>query len=236
LSGVEIHFNDLWNSFKPLGFPYTTYLNRRGLNLDYCEWLGVQVGILYTIRQKQYSFLRRVIFPIREPKIGQIVNFSGRTVMPNNTLRYKNCPNELSIIDADECLFGLWECKDIPINYVVIVEGIVDCIKLLQNGIKSVALMKKVLTDGQMELLVDYFNKDTLILPFLDPDAFDKDWKEVVEKLSLYFQNIKTVHLHGLKDIGEAKQEDIELFWTMVESEFQNQVSKSVVPQKRSER
>ncbi|MBK4764784.1 MAG: DNA primase [Pantoea sp. Brub] len=82
-------------------------------------------------------FRERIIFPIRD-KIGRIIGFGGRT-LKNITPKYINSP-KTPIFNKSRCLYGLYEALKInkKPNYLLLVEGFIDVISLVQHNINFV--------------------------------------------------------------------------------------------------
>jgi len=192
-------FNELWDSFRPLGSMGRKYLESRGHNVMYADRFGLREGI------GKYDWC--VVLPVKD-QLGNVVSFKSRSV---GKKVYKNCPDDESIMFVGDCLFGLYESlRKTDRKYIVVVEGEFDALKLLENGIPAVALMKKVMTQGQRELLLYCFKPDVTVFLALDSDVSDRERWEREQELSVYFNMVKSVHICGVKDTGELSQEDVE--------------------------
>lgn len=197
-------FQDLWNSFGQLPRNAKLYLEKRQIKEDFYKKLGVRFGgFFYSEGLKEtLDYNWRVIFPIKDMR-GTVVNFLGRHI-GTSPIRYKNCDNRIALQKISECLFGLYESFYINITRIlVIVEGIFDCIRLLQEGVPAVSLNKKSISSSQLELLINNVYSGIKIYICLDNDASEEDVRGLEEKLSVYFTNVQILRICGVKDIGE---------------------------------
>jgi len=99
-------------------------------------------------------FSDRIIFPITNPK-GEVVGLSGRTLNPNDPVKYVNSP-ETIIFKKGYLLYHLNEAlSDIRMSkQVVLYEGFFDVISSYSAGIKNgVATMGTALTINQAKLI-----------------------------------------------------------------------------------
>jgi 5S rRNA maturation endonuclease (ribonuclease M5)/ribosomal protein L37E len=197
-------FNIIWEDFKNLNNFYSLYLKSRGISSNVYPGKDFRIGT----KVGKYDFRNRIIIPIRDIKNSIVVNFIGRSIFKKSYLRYKNCPNCRSIVSASKCLFGLNYFNKENKN-MVIVEGAFDAAKLLQAKVNCVALAKKKITKDQVELFTDNIPKDTNIYLFLDSDASDRDWHELLGKISPFYYHIKFIKIHGAKDIGECSNAQV---------------------------
>lgn len=214
-----IRFNNIWSRFVSIDKTYyDIYLSKRGIQSWFYKKWNFKGGINYG-KQKHAG---RVIMPIRDLD-GNIVNFVGRSIYEDNTLRYKNCSTDLAIVSANKCLYGLYETlQNNNKNYLIIVEGVFDAAKLLQNGANCVSLMKKDITKQQLDIVMECFPKDTIIYICLDSDANDNDWKKLINRLSLFYSDVKKLSIiSGEKDMADLSNNEI----NMVISEVKRPVS-----------
>lgn len=99
-------------------------------------------------------FSDRVIFPITNPK-GDVVGLSGRTLNPNDQVKYINSP-ETVIFKKGFLLYHLYEAlSDIrKSKQVILYEGFFDVISSYAAGVKNgVATMGTALTKNQANLI-----------------------------------------------------------------------------------
>lgn len=114
-------------------------------------------------------FRSRLMFPITN-RAGRVVAFAGRDLEGTSQAKYLNSP-ETPVYNKSEILYGLSQAKDAvrKAGSVIVVEGYMDVLQLVQNGIENV-----VATSGTAftESHVSEIRKvtDTVILAY-DGDA-----------------------------------------------------------------
>jgi DNA primase catalytic core len=86
------------------------------------------------------TFRNRLVFPIRDPQ-GEVLGFGGRWLGPSNpeVPKYLNSP-ESSVYEKDKILYNLDQAKKSirEMDTVVLVEGYMDCLALVQAGFPNV--------------------------------------------------------------------------------------------------
>ncbi len=146
-----------------------------------------------------------IIFPFRDER-GNILSMSGRSILPDQEMeelkiqKYKNL-----FFDKSLHLYGLDKAKRAIIknNYVILVEGQVDCISCHERGIyNAVAVMGSFLSRYQFYLLKKYTNN---FYCMFDNDAAGiKAYDKTVKKFSKYANCIKKVEYPVIyKDVDE---------------------------------
>jgi len=88
---------------------------------------------------KHYDRFRdRIIFPIRNTR-GQIIGFGGRLMSPDSGPKYLNSPETQAFKKGEE-LYGLYEARKSRsrLEKILIVEGYMDVLSLVQSGIANV--------------------------------------------------------------------------------------------------
>ena len=88
---------------------------------------------------KSYDRFRdRIMFPIRNTR-GQIIGFGGRLMSSDEGPKYLNSP-ETEAFKKGEELYGLYEARKSPsrLENIVVVEGYMDVLSLVQSGIANV--------------------------------------------------------------------------------------------------
>jgi len=122
--------------------------------------------------QSLYSkFRNRVMFPISNDS-GKIIAFTGRTLSTDEKSgpKYLNSP-ETSIYSKSRVLFNLDRAKDAikTLDYVIIVEGQMDCISVFAAGLENViASSGTAFTEAQAKLLGRWTKK---VVVNFDPDT-----------------------------------------------------------------
>lgn len=146
----------------------TNYLRKRGATTEEIEKSGLVVlkddGKFYD------RFRGRVMFPIADSQ-DRIIAFGGR-IMDAGEPKYLNSP-ETAAYTKGRNLYGLGVAKNEirRQGFAVLVEGYLDCIIPMQEGIANiVASLGTALTDGQVRLLRRYMERPQVIVNF-DPDA-----------------------------------------------------------------
>jgi DNA primase len=131
---------------------------------NYSDELILQAGLV--IPKKKTSgyfdrFRNRAMFPVFDVK-GRVIGFGGR-VMDNSKPKYLNSP-ETPVFEKGTNLYGLnFVIKSGLPQYIIVVEGYMDCISLHQYGItNAVASLGTALTIEQSRLLKRY-SKDIYI-------------------------------------------------------------------------
>lgn len=93
-------------------------------------------------------FRDRIIFPIKD-LYDNVIGFSGRTLDPNENIKYLNTPFE-----KEKVLYNLNSVKNLETDSLYLVEGFFDLITLKLLGFNNVvSLMGVTLSDKQIELL-----------------------------------------------------------------------------------
>ena len=114
-------------------------------------------------------FRNRLIFPIYDPT-GQAIAFGGRALDESERAKYLNSP-ETALFDKSSNLYALNFSRE-AVNssgQVVVVEGYLDAIMPLQEGVANVvATLGTALTDRHVRLLRRYASEAVLML---DADA-----------------------------------------------------------------
>lgn len=150
------------------------YLRKRGFNAKeltpYYNLKYTGHNAFYTKNDKtRIDFRYRILAPV--VMHGKTVNFIGRDVTENeNAIRYKNCPNEESLITTKDCLYNSDGVKDIAL----IVEGPTDVWNI---GFGAVGVIGIKVTKRQIAYLQELRLKKAVLL-------FDEGAKEEEDKLA----------------------------------------------------
>jgi DNA primase len=141
----------------------------RGLSFDH-EALEKSGLIVYdTERQRQYDrFRRRIIYPLANDA-GKVVAFAGRA-LGDDQPKYLNSP-ETAIYTKSRLLYHLDRAAPAirKLDYVILVEGYMDCIAVASSGIENVvASCGTSLTEGHIRLLSRYTKR---VVVNYDPDS-----------------------------------------------------------------
>lgn len=160
--------------------------------------LGVPLNLLDsysfpTIR----SYHGRILFPFADES-GTFIGVIGRTIIKDHKPKYYN-----SQVTKQNHLFCLDVAKKniLRNDYVLVVEGPVDALRLNKYGIPAVAVLGTTLTDYQLFLVSKY--TENILLCF-DPDrAGESGVEKILKQSSLYFPTIKKHTLHPKYDPDE---------------------------------
>jgi len=141
--------NDSWNSLL-------NYLKKKG----YSELDILNAGLIIKSPKGTFydRFRNRVMFPVFDYK-GRVIGFGGR-VLDDTKPKYLNSP-ETQVFKKGINLYGLnFTVKNISEEFIIIVEGYMDCIALHQYGItNTVASLGTALTINQAKLIKRYVDK-----------------------------------------------------------------------------
>lgn len=182
---------------------YHNYLENRGYSKKIVEKYQVGVG------SPGKYMSDRIIFPIHN-KIGEIVGFTGRTLLEDwherGIPKWKHSKDYVSESNLFNILFAQEYIK--KNNEAILVEGPLDVLKLEECGVhNSVAVLGKSLHNGQMTLLMG-------IPTFKLRIAFDADKagisgaKEVFKKASSFF-DVEIIKLPNNKDCGDLNIDEV---------------------------
>lgn len=147
-------------TIKKFGLGYSLN-NYEGLykflkNKGFKEEFILKAGLISKKDSKVYDrFRNRVMFPVFDIKT-KIIGFGGR-VLDNSKPKYLNSP-ETPVFVKGTNLYGLnFVIKSGLPEYIIVVEGYMDCISLHQHGItNTVASLGTALTLEQAKLLKRY--------------------------------------------------------------------------------
>ncbi|MBI4356417.1 MAG: DNA primase [Gammaproteobacteria bacterium] len=121
------------------------------------RWIQAGLLIQKDLDHTYDRFRNRIMFPIRDRK-GYPIGFGGRVLTADEKPKYLNSP-ETPIFHKGYELYGLYSIvhkRERP-SYLLVVEGYMDVIALVQQGItSSVATLGTALTKEHLELLFRY--------------------------------------------------------------------------------
>lgn len=157
-------------------------------------------------------FRNRIIFPIFDPA-GRPVSFGGRIWEAEGQPKYLNGP-ETPAYSKSKNLYGLNLAKDAvkKENFILIVEGYLDCIACSQAGIANTAAPLGTAFTLEQAKLISRFTSEVIV-------AFDEDaagqtatWRglEILRQIDLF---PKVARLSGGKDPDEIiKNQGLDFF------------------------
>ena len=124
-----------------------------------------------TVVSMYSKFRNRVIFPIANES-GRVIAFTGRTLATDEKSgpKYLNSP-ETAIYSKSRVLFNLHQAKEAirALNYVILVEGQMDCISVFSAGFHNVIASSGTAFTAAQAALLARFSKQALVN--FDPDA-----------------------------------------------------------------
>ncbi|EYE88131.1 DNA primase [Fervidicella metallireducens AeB] len=179
IEAARFFFANLKNNKKALAYLKNREINEKtikkfGLGYSEPDWNALQkymkskgysddllfkAGLLSKKNENYYDKFRdRLMFPVFDIK-GRVIGFGGR-VFDDSKPKYLNSP-ETPVFTKGTNLYGLnFTLKTGIPEYIIIVEGYMDCISLHQWGINNaVASLGTALTTEQAKLLKRYSKK-----------------------------------------------------------------------------
>lgn len=158
----------------PSSKPYTNYLMGRGFSELQIRRASAEYGIRYA---SQGDYKGRVIFPVWFED--QLVGWTGRTIYPNEDLRYKTLSNNpekgppTAPRPISDYLLFFDVIKQSKAKYLVICEGPFDALKVnilgTKLGVVSTCLFTNSASKAQLGLLhelIPQFEKSFVLLDF----------------------------------------------------------------------
>lgn len=209
---------------KPLDESLLKFLSS-GVATKFCEQRGIsdtvikryQPGFWYRPTDFMHN---RVIFPVRNED-NYLMGFSGRTIVPESDWDAHNIrakwlhgrhyngypkPNEFSIGDI---LFNLNNVKNLTDSTVILVEGIMDGLKLSTAGINNwVCSFGNHLSKTQLSKLLKY--QYTKIICFYDFDSGGNDgFQQVKELVDDKVSILRVPNIVAKKDPGDMSPREL---------------------------
>lgn len=179
---------------RPLTIKYKEYLERRGFDPDYIEQ---KYDLRYGEPYSKYEY--RLIIPIYFQH--EIVSFQTRRVFDDNSIRYKNCSNDTSIIENKKVCYNIDNCK---MNKAIALEGVTDVWRIGDN---SFATFGTSFTEEQLILIHKKFDR---IYWLYDPGQESlKKAKQAAYKLSATGLDIEIIQVEGINDPGSMSESDV---------------------------
>lgn len=173
------------------------------LEKNYNEDELLECGLI--LRNKDGSntydrFRNRVMFPIFDYR-GNIIAFGGRT-LDSSIPKYLNSPETL-IFNKRENLYGLnFARKKITDRTIILVEGYMDLISLVQYGVENVcATLGTALTEQQSSLIKRY--ADSVVISYDSDSAGIQATIRAIDILIKSGLNVKVINLRDSKDPDE---------------------------------
>ena len=168
-------------------------------------------------KQTHLFFNERIIFPIIDEH-ENVIGFGGRDVTDNAMAKYLNSQESKYFIKGNH-LYHYYQTNFSQDHTLIIVEGYMDCITLVQNHYQNtVATMGTALTTNQMQLIFSNHDLKKIVLSF-DNDgpgihAFINNLTLLLNyEINQQFSQFIPIYLSGLH-YSKCKDPD-ELFKTM---------------------
>lgn len=205
IDGLEL--KDISHSYKHETIEYLRYLSGKDqiYNLPYDlshlgskypinSYRGIEKDILERLGVYYYKDLERVGFTIYDTE-GNIIGSSLRTIKDEKP-KWIHRPKS---IKTGRIFYNLKNVVDKGFREVIVVEGIMDCLNLVRQGIENVicAFGARV-TDEQKMILIMYF--DTVVLAFDNDKAGILATNKAIQKLNKII--IVKVLMYDKKDPG----------------------------------
>jgi len=149
------------------------------------------------------SYAYRIIVPIYY--CGKLVNFLGRSYVPAEPLRYKNCRSDLCVMKPSEVLYNFDRVKEVGSGHLRIVEGVTDVWRY--DGCDTVGLFTNRLSRLQKALIINELRPRTLTVA-LDPDAYSIAFSIGAEFAPLVNQ-VKILLLESGEDVADLELHDL---------------------------
>lgn len=200
-AGIDCSDSDNRTENAPLTFSLEhldkahPYLAERGLNEATIEAFGL--GFC-----KKGLLTGRIAIPIHNTS-GALVAYAGRWVgnPPEETPKYKLPAGFKKSLELFNLHRTIQESPDEPL---VLVEGLFDCIKLWQHGLKRVvALMGNALSPAQEELIRKHTTSRSQVLLMLDEDDAGRSAREEIVKRLAKFAFVK---IHVFDEEGKQPE------------------------------
>ncbi len=194
LRGVEDKFIVRFGLGASTGFnDIIDFLSKKGFSKD----LMIEAGIAEVKNGRYFDALHgRLIFPIFD-NFGDVVAFGGRYLGKTDFAKYKNATNT-TLFNKSKNLYGINLLSKVKqkggMDSVIIVEGYMDTISLVQAGIENVvASMGTALTAQQAKRLKNY--SDTVYICYDGDGAGQKATLRGLDILKEAGLNVRVVSL-----------------------------------------
>ena len=171
------------------------YLATRNFN-----WreLRSKYQILTSGNAGRYKF--RIIFPIIMG--GKIISFVGRDITGKQSLKYSNCPDDLSVLPRKDWVFNI---DNVKTDSCIVCEGILDAIRL---GDGAVSFLTTNFTTNQILKLKEKGVKHFFIA--FDSDDAGVEHSEKLEAALGWADSVNYIDLpEGVNDPAELSEEEV---------------------------
>ncbi len=207
-----------------LGYSLSSFddLSKYLLSRGYNNKDLLELGLISQKGSSNYDrFINRIMFPIFN-NTGKVIGFGGR-VLDDRMPKYLNSKDSL-VFKKGNNLYGLnFLLKDNnKFDYIIIVEGYMDCITLHNHGISNtVASLGTAFTIDQIRLLTKYTSK--VYLCFDNDSAGEKATVRTFDLFKNFINDnlleVYVLELKGAKDPDEfLKKYDVDKFLYLIDN------------------
>jgi len=145
------------------------------------------------------KFRNRVMFPVFDLR-GNVIAFSGR-ILGDGQPKYLNSP-ETDIYTKGNCVFGLQLAKNQPDGLLILCEGNLDVISLVQAGFSgAIAPLGTAFTKEQARILAKYAK--SVVVAFDNDSAGLKATEKAIGFLAENGIPVRILQMQGAKDPDE---------------------------------
>jgi len=201
--------------YAPKGFEN---LKRYLLNKGYKLTDLINYGLLVSKGKNVYDkFRNRLMFPIENHR-GEVVGFSGRTLVPDGIPKYLNSP-ETPVYKKSEIIFGLYHARDSirKQNFAIIAEGNMEPLSSRRVDIENVVVpLGTSLTEQQLKMLRRYC--DNLYFAFDTDDAGQAALLRAIKLAIKQGFSLKVINLGNYQDPDEMIANDPKLWPKQIEN------------------
>ncbi|RXY96632.1 DNA primase [Malacoplasma penetrans] len=211
------HIDDELIKFYEIGFapklPRDYLLNlfestKSNHNIDNYQLLNAGLVSLTDKNEFIDFFHDRLIIPIKN-EFGNIAGFSGRTISPNEKIKYINTKTT-TVFQKENILFNLFAFDKTKYEEIFIVEGYMDVFAFRRLGIENViASMGTAFTINQINIIKKYKNIKRIILCLDNDNAGNEATISLYEKLTKNNFDIFLVRPYSkkFKDVDELSRQ-----------------------------
>lgn len=185
------HIDDELIKFYEIGFapkiPRTYLLDlfestKKNHNIDKYQLLKSGLASLTEKDEFIDFFHDRLLIPIKNEH-GYIAGFSGRTINPNEKIKYINTKTT-AVFQKENILFNLFAFDKTKYDEIFVVEGYMDVFAFKRLGIENVvASMGTAFTQNQINIIKKYKNIKRVILCLDNDNAGNEATISLFEKL-----------------------------------------------------
>jgi hypothetical protein len=169
---------ELFREFKslsngsPMGRPFLNYLEERGYYGSTLNWLVKEYSLHYATTGR---FAYRIIIPVYD-RWRNLLTWTGRSIRPDEELRYKALSRNEQVTATKQTLLGLpalWAARDPQV--LIVTEGPFDAFWLSafgrSFGVYATCLFGLELSDDQLGLLEELRERFPRVIILLDSEA-----------------------------------------------------------------